>query len=217
MNTPTEMKVIIKALKDRKKKKTGKTTSVNSSFQDLINLKNCESSAFPMHFNEMENVPCYKLQVSFNGVLIEDKDRRVSLWYPLFTLKSVQFQRQMHSAQSFQLKCRLLFSISKDSTKNSKESVITAYLQRHHRNSHSLETAKENKCYLNKHMCINICAYTYRAPPHPRYHIIKLYKKEKIPLLSLGHSLKSFVYQKTVELLLKLQYLAAEMVYFCWK
>lgn len=122
-----------------------------------------------MHFNEMENVPCYKLQVSFNGVLIEDKDRRVSLWYPLFTLKSVQFKRQMRSAQSFQLKCRLLFSISKDSTKNSKESVITAYLQRHHRNSHSLETAKENKCYLNKHMCINICAYIHiQSSPTPQ-------------------------------------------------
>lgn len=167
MNTPTEMKVIIKAPKDRKKK-TGKTTSVNSPFQDLINLKNCEASAFPMHFNEMENVPCYKLQVWFNGVLTEDKDRRVSLWYPLFALKSVQFQRQMHSTQSSQLKCRLLFSISKDSTKNPKESVIMAYLQRHHRNSHSLETAKENTRYLNKHMCINICTYVHiQSSPTP--------------------------------------------------
>lgn len=60
-NTPTEMKVIEKALEIGKK--IGKTTSVNSPFQDLINLKNCESPAFPMHFNATENVPCYKLQV----------------------------------------------------------------------------------------------------------------------------------------------------------
>lgn len=55
------MKVIEKALEIGKK--IGKTTSVNSPFQDLINLKNCESPAFPMHFNATENVPCYKLQV----------------------------------------------------------------------------------------------------------------------------------------------------------
>lgn len=133
-----------------------------------------------MHFNAMENVPCYKPQVWFTGVLIEDKDRRVSLWYSPFTLKSVQFQRQMHSAQSSQLKCRLLFSISRDSTKNAKESAIMAYLQRQHRNWCWLGTAKENTCYLNKQMCIHICIYLHIQSSHTHiYHIMSLYKRRK--------------------------------------
>lgn len=56
-----------------------------------------------------------------------------------------------------------------NSTKNPKESAITAYLQRQHRNSCWLGTAKENTRYLSKHMYLHIGVYLHIQSYPPTY------------------------------------------------
>lgn len=138
---------------EKQEEKTGKTTAFKFPFQHITDLEHDESPAFPMHFSAMENVPCHKPQIWFNVVLTEDKYRRVSLCYSLHNEKC-PILKQIHSAQSSQVSAAI--QLSRYSLKNPEESVIMVYLQRHHRNSHLLETIKENK-----HMFIHIWTYLH--------------------------------------------------------